>query len=106
MEAKNFYVVAIKRERYSYEDNVLLTYDKKGQMIDVEKVGINNGFRACRIEPSSSEYEFTFRQYTFRDVESGYNGLCDVSEYRVSIDESGNVSKQLLSEEKGVTVAL
>ena len=113
IEQKNYYLVSMdvccdvtKSEWYPYDDNTLVTYDKTGRMIDFATIGTSSDVEAYKISSLSGEYEILYTQYCFRDVESGYNGLCDVSEYRVSIDESGNVSKHLLSEEKGVTVAL
>ena len=102
----NFYIVSINREFYSYDDNILVTYDKKGEIIDKKIVGISDGAAAYTIEPSADENEITYTQYCFADGESGYDGNCNVYVYKVRVDEKGKIDKNLLREEKNVKVTL
>ncbi|MBR5891315.1 MAG: hypothetical protein IKZ18_04710 [Bacteroidaceae bacterium] len=114
IEQKNYYLISMivccdvpKTEWYPYDDNTLVTYDKKGKMIDFVTVGTASDFENYKINSMTGEYEITFTQYRFDDeASSGYSGKCDVSSYRVVVDSDGKISKRLLNEEKNVNVAL
>ena len=113
IEKKNYYLVSIevccdvtKTPGYPYSENTLVAYDKKGNMVDFVTVGIGSDFAAYKIEPSTGEYEIVYTQYNFKDIETAYNGNCDVSVYKVTVGEDGRMGKSLLREEKSVKVAL
>ena len=75
-------------------------------MVDFVTVGIGSDLAAYKIEPSTGEYEIVYTQYNFKDIETAYNGNCDVSVYKVTVGEDGRMGKSLLREEKSVKVAL
>ena len=113
IEKKNYYLVSIevccdvtKTPGYPYSENTLVAYDKKGNMVDFVTVGIGSDLAAYKIEPSTGEYEIVYTQYNFKDIETAYNGNCDVSVYKVTVGEDGRMGKSLLREEKSVKVAL
>ena len=106
MERDSIYIVSIKKEKYSYDNNTLVTYDKKGEIIDVEIVGVSDNGKVYKIEPSTGEREIVYTQYCFKDVESAYDGDCDVSVYKVTIATDGRINKSLLREDKNVKVTL
>ena len=106
IEKNNYHLLSIKRERYSYDDNMLATYSRQGAILDTEIVGVNDGgASAYSIEPVS-ENEITCTQYRFKDIECAYNGDCDISVYKVTIDDNGIIGKSLISEKKNVKVSL
>ena len=73
IEKNNYHLLSIKRERYSYDDNMLVTYSKQGAILDTEIVGVNDGgASAYSIEPVS-ENEITCTQYRFKDIECIYS---------------------------------
>ena len=113
IERKNYYLVAMevccditKTPGYPYDDNALVTYDKKGNMVDFVTVGTGSDLAMFKIEPSTGEYEIVYTQYSFKDIESVYDSCCDVSVYKVTVDEDGRMGKSLLCEEKSVKVVL
>ena len=113
IERKNYYLVAMevccditKTPGYPYCENTLVAYDKKGNMIDFVTVGTGSDLESCKIEPSTGEYEFVYTQYNFKDIETAYDGDCDVSVYKVTVAEDGRMGKSLLREEKSVKVVL
>ena len=106
MERDSIYIVSIKKEKYSYDNNTLVTYDKKGEIIDVEIVGVSDNGKVYKIEPSTGEREIVYTQYCFKDVESAYDGDCDVSVYKVTIATDGRINKSLFREDKNVKVTL
>ena len=113
IEKKNFYIISMniccditKTAGYPYTDNTLATYDKNGQIIDFVTIGTNSDIQTYTIEPSADENEITYTQYCFLDGESAYNGDCNVYVYKVTIDDSGKIDKNLLREEKNVKVTL
>lgn len=113
IERKNYYLVAMevccditKTPGYPYDDNALVTYDKKGNMVDFVTVGTGSDLAMFKIEPSTGEYEIVYTQYSFKDIESVYDSCCDVSVYKVTVDEDGRMGKSLLREEKSVKVVL
>ena len=106
MERDSIYIVSIKKEKYSYDNNTLVTYDKKGKIIDFETIGVNDCGKRYKIEPPTGEREIVYTQYCFKDVESAYDGDCDVSVYKVTIAADGRINKSLLREDKNVKVTL
>ena len=95
-----------KTPGYPYDDNALVTYDKKGNMVDFVTVGTGSDLESYKIEPSTGEYEFVYTQYNFKDIETAYDGDCDVSVYKVTVADDGRMCKSLLREEKSVKVVL
>ena len=106
IEKNNFYLVSINRERYSYDDNTLVTYDKKGKIIDFATVGTGSDLEYYKIDTPSKENEIVYTQYCFKDVESAYDGDCDVYVYKVTVEDNGKIEKKLLREEKNMKVTL
>ena len=113
IERKNYFLVSIevccditKTPGYPYSENTLVAYDKKGNMIDFVTVGTGSDLESCKIEPSTGEYEFVYTQYNFKDIETAYDGDCDVSVYKVTVADDGRMGKSLLREEKSVKVVL
>jgi hypothetical protein len=113
IEKNNFYIISMntccditKAVGYPYTDNTLVTYNKKGQIIDFTSVGTSSDIQTYKIEPSTDENEITYTQYYFSDVESAYDGDCNICVYNVTIDNNGKIEKSLLREEKNVKVKL
>ena len=106
IEKNNFYLVSINRERYSYDDNALVTYDKKGKIIDFATVGTGSDLEYYKIDTPSEENEIVYTQYYFKDIESFDEGNCDTYVYKVTFDDNGKIEKKLLREEKNVKVTL
>ncbi len=106
IEKNNFYLVSINRERYSYDDNTLITYDKKGKIIDFATVGTGSDLEYYKIDTPSEENEIVYTQYYFKDIESFDEGNCDTYVYKVTVDDNGKIDKRLLREEKNVKVTL
>ena len=113
IERKNYFLVSIevccditKTPGYPYSENTLVAYDKKGNIIDFVTVGTGSDLESCKIEPSTGEYEFVYTQYNFKDIETAYDGDCDVSVYKVTVADDGRMGKSLLREEKSVKVVL
>lgn len=100
IEKKNFYLVSINRERYSYDDNTLVTYDKKGKIIDFATVGASSGAEVCKIDSSTEENEIIYTQYCFKDVECAYKGDCDVSVYKITVDDNGKIEKNCCAKKR------
>lgn len=102
IEMKNYHLLSMKRERYSYDDNILATYSKQGDIIDMVVLGVSEGgASAYKIEPVN-ENEITCIQYKFKDIESAYEGDCDVFVYKVTLDDNGIIGKNLTNEEKNI----
>lgn len=106
IEKRNFYLVSINREIYSYDDNALVTYDKKGKIIDFATVGTGSDLEFYKIEPPTEENEIVYTQYYFKDIESFDEENCDTYVYKVTVDDNGKIEKKLLREEKNVKVTL
>ena len=113
IERKNYFLVSIevccdvtKTPGYPYSENTLVAYDKKGNMVDFVTVGTGSDLESYKIEPSTGEYEFVYTQYNFKDIETAYDGDCDVSVYKVTVADDGRMCKSLLREEKSVKVVL
>ena len=106
IEKNNYHLLSIKRERYSYDDNMLATYSRQGAILDTEIVGVNDGGASAYSIAPVSENEITCTQYLFKDIECAYNGDCDISVYKVTIDDNGIIGKSLISEKKNVKVSL
>ena len=69
IEMKNYHLLSMKRERYSYDDNILATYSKQGDIIDMVVLGVSEGgASAYKIEPVN-ENEITCIQYKFKDID-------------------------------------
>lgn len=113
IERKNYYLISMhtccdvtKTAWYPYEDNTLVTYDKKGKIIDFATVGTGSDLEYYKIEPPSKENEIIYTQYFFKDVESFEKGNCDAFVYKVAVDDNGKIEKKLLREEKNVKITL
>ncbi len=113
IEKKNYYLVSMeaccdvtKTAWYPYDENTLVTYDKKGNMIDFATVGTGSDLETYKMEFSTDGNEIIYTQYIFQDVESAYDGYCNVYRYKVTVDDNGKIDKRLLREEKNVKVTL
>ena len=113
IERKNYYLISMhtccdvtKTAWYPYEDNTLVTYDKKGKIIDFATVGTGSDLEYYKIDTPSEENEIVYTQYYFKDIESFDEGNCDTYVYKVTVDDNGKIDKRLLREEKNVKVTL
>lgn len=113
IESVNYHLVSIfascyfDKNRYvAYDDALLLTYSRSGEMMDFEVVGTSSLSSAFIIDSLTDELGVLVTQYNFTDVESCYVGDCDVATYKVTIDEGGKIDKCLIREEKNVHVNL
>jgi hypothetical protein len=113
IESVNYHLVSIfascyfDENRYvAYDDVLLLTYSKTGEVIDFEVVGTSSLSSAFIIDSLTDGLGAIVTQYNFTDVESYYVGDCNVATYKVTIDEDGNIDKCLIREEKNVHVNL
>jgi hypothetical protein len=76
---------------------MLVTYDKMGNIIDYEIVGIAGDDFYNVMESTIRKYEFVCTQYSFYSTNSSpYTGKCDVSIYKVTINDNGTIDKEII----------
>ena len=103
IETTNFHLINIKVncdipiEGLPFTSDMLVTYDKTGNIIDYEIVGSGGDLLYYNIEFSTEKYEFVCTQYSFYNINSKpYTGKCDVSIYKVTINEDGTIDKEII----------
>lgn len=108
IEKDCFYIVAIlagcdmpTTDRYPFDANILVTYDKIGNIIDYTIVGIGSDVEDYKMEFSEKENELTVTQQSFTEITSvsnTYSGKCDVSIYKIRIKNDGIIYKETICE--------
>ena len=82
----------------SYEIIVMQDYKLfDNVIIDYEIVGSGGDLLYYNIEFSTEKYEFVCTQYSFYNINSEpYTGKCDVSIYKVTINDNGTIDKEII----------
>ena len=89
------------------EANLLVTYGKTGKIIDYEYLGFDGTDMYCVLEKSVDDQALTYTQYSFQDTTQRYSGKCDVSIYKVKINNDGTINKEVIKEyEDNLTIEL
>lgn len=103
IETTNFHLINITVncdipiEGLPFTSDMLVTYDKTGNIIDYEIVGSGGDLLYYNIEFSTEKYEFVCTQYSFYNINSKpYTGKCDVSIYKVTINDNGTIDKEII----------
>ena len=103
IETTNFHLINITVncdipiEGLPFTSDMLVTYDKTGNIIDYEIVGSGGDLLYYNIEFSTEKYEFVCTQYSFYNINSKpYTGKCDVSIYKVKINDDGTIDKEII----------
>ena len=103
IETTSFHFVCVNAgcdnpiEGYPFCSDILVTYDKMGNIIDYEIVGSGGDLLYYNIEFSTEKYEFVCTQYSFYNINSKpYTGKCDVSIYKVTINDNGTIDKEII----------
>lgn len=103
IETTNFHLINITVncdipiEGLPFSSDMLVTYDKTGNIIDYEIVGSGGDLLYYNIEFSTEKYEFVCTQYSFYNINSEpYTGKCDVSIYKVTINDNGTIDKEII----------
>ena len=104
----DFYIVAMLAscdipvtDGYPFDANLLVTYDKAGNIIDYKIVGIGSDVQQYKMEFGEKENELTVTQQSFTEIKymsNEYTGKCDVSIYRIKINDDGTIDKEIISE--------
>ena len=103
IETDNFHIVSFRAncdipiKGYPFSSGMLVTYDKMGNIIDYEIVGIAGDDFYNVMESTIRKYEFVCTQYSFYSTNSSpYTGKCDVSIYKVTINDNGTIDKEII----------
>ena len=103
IETDNFHIVSFRAncdipiKGYPFSSGMLVTYDKMGNIIDYEIVGIAGDDFYNVMESTIRKYEFVCTQYSFYSTHSSpYTGKCDVSIYKVTINDNGTIDKEII----------
>ena len=103
IETTNFHLINITVncdipiEGLPFTSDMLVTYDKTGNIIDYEIVGSGGDLLYYKIEFTTNKYEFICTQYSFYNINSKpYTGKCDVSIYKVTINNNGTIDKEII----------
>ena len=103
IETTNFHLINITVncdipiEGLPFTSDMLVTYDKTGNIIDYEIVGSGGDLLYYNIEFTTNKYEFICTQYSFYNINSKpYTGKCDVSIYKVTINDNGTIDKEII----------
>ena len=104
----DFYVAAMlascdipATDGYPFDANLLVTYDKVGNIIDYKIVGIGSDVEQYKMEFCEKENELTITQQSFTEithVSNKYSGKCNVSVCRIRINDDGTIAKEIISE--------
>lgn len=117
IEDNDFYTVAINgycdiptTKAFPYCAELLVTYDKCGNIIDFIIVGYYSDIEYCTIKTNKKENELKVTQYTFDDstvYHNTYSGVCNISEYTITVNKDGSIDKNIIREyEDNVTLQL
>ena len=103
IEPTNFHLVNIQAncdipiEGYPFSSDILVTYDKKGKILDYKIVGSSSDFLYYELNASKNKSELIYTQYSFYHTNpKPYSGKCDVSVYKIVINEDGTIDKQII----------
>lgn len=117
IDKDDFYIVAIlascditKTEGYPFDANLLVTYDKFGNIIDYVIVAIGSDVEQYKMEYGEKENELIITQQSFAEItlaSNVYSGKCYISVYKIRINDDGTISKESISEyEDNLTIEL
>ena len=108
IDKNDFYIVAILAscdititEGYPFDASLLITYDKSGNIIDYEIIGIESDVEQYNTEFCKKENELLITQQSFTEITSAsnkYSGKCNVSIYRITINTDGTIDKEVIKE--------
>ena len=99
IETANFHLVNIQAncdipiEGYPFSSDILVTYNKAGEIIDYEIIGSRGDLLYYKREFTTGKYEINCTQYYFYNINSGE---CDASNYKVIINDDGTIDKQII----------
>ena len=112
IDKDDFYIVSIlascdlpATDGYPFDTNLLVTYDRSGNVIDYKIVTIGSDVEQYKMEFCEKENELTIIQYTYTEitpVSNNYSGKCNVSIYRIKINDNGTIDKETISEYEDV----
>ena len=108
IDKNDFYIVAILAscdititEGYPFDASLMITYDKSGNIIDYEIIGIESDVEQYKTEFCKKENELLITQQSFTEITSAsnkYSGKCNVSIYRITINTDGTIDKEVIKE--------
>ena len=108
IDKDDFYIVSIlascdfpATEGYPFDTNLLVTYDRSGNVIDYKTVAIGSDVEQYKIESGEKENELTITQQSFTEIISVsgiYTGKCNVSIYKIRINDDGTIRKETICE--------
>lgn len=108
IDKDDFYIVAIlascditKTEGYPFDANLLVTYDKVGNIIDYRIVAVGSDVEQYKMESGEKENELVITQQSFKEitfVSNAYSGKCDISIYKIRINDDGTIGKETIKE--------
>lgn len=104
----SFYIVGIHGScdytttpDFPYDVNVLVSYNKDGNIIDFAVFGYSSDFKYDKLETTEKKNVLKVTQYSF-NVEgprnSVYSGPCEVSEYTITVNDDGTIDKDIIRE--------
>ena len=108
IDKDDFYIVSIlascdlpATDGYPFDTNLLVTYDRSGNVIDYKAVAIGSDVEQYKIESGEKENELTITQQSFTEIISVsgiYTGKCNVSIYKIRINDDGTIRKETICE--------
>lgn len=108
IKEKDFYIVGINgfcdittTKAFPYCAEILVTYNKCGNIIDFITVGYYSEIENCVIETTEKDNVLKVTQYTFDDStiqHNAYSGVCEVSEYTITVNDDGSIDKNIIRE--------
>ena len=108
IDKDDFYIVSIlascdlpPTDGYPFDTNLLVTYDRSGNVIDYKIVAIGSDVEQYKIESGEKENELTITQQSFTEIISVsgiYTGKCNVSIYKIRINDDGTIRKETICE--------
>ena len=117
IENSGFHIVGINgfcdftaTAAFPYCAELLVTYDKSGNIIDFIIVGYYSDIEHCAIETTENDNELKVTQYSFNNegpYNRAYSGVCKISEYTIKVNSNGIIDKNTIREYTGnVTLPL
>ena len=108
IDKDDFYIVSVlascdlpATDGYPFDTNLLVTYDRSGNVIDYKTVAIGSDVEQYKIESGEKENELTITQQSFTEIISVsgiYTGKCNVSIYKIRINDDGTIRKETICE--------
>lgn len=117
IDKNGFYIIGIlascdipATDGYPFDADMLVTYDKCGNIIDYKIVGTSGDVEGYKMKFGKDENELVVTQYFFTDavcVAGKISGRCNVSVYKIIIDTDGTIDKGVVDEyEDNLTIDL